>query len=196
MKKLYLTLLAFCIISIASASTVFQGYLITKSGDRLTGYFTNIVYTGYYSQVVFINDFGTAYEIQPELIKAFVFRKENDFLVYESKRLGGNWVFLKVLYKGDGLNLYRSPENRTRFIVAGRKVETKEYKAEEYYVQKPGSRLKRLRKLNYRKRLRKLMKERAPELAKKIGSKGYKFADLPTIIREYNDICERTRFKL
>ncbi|MCH2084099.1 MAG: hypothetical protein MK226_17010 [Saprospiraceae bacterium] len=197
MKKLYLTLVFSFILSIfCFADNFFHGYIITKNGKRLTGYFTEVIYTGYSSQVVFINDFGTSYEISPELIKAFVYRKKNDYLVYESKRLNTAWVFLKVIFKGDDLLLYRSPEYLTKFTVGYEKVEMQKFEANDFFIQKPGGKLKRLRKLNYRKRLRKLIRKRAPELAEKIGSKGYKFNNLFDIMLEYNEICERTKYKL
>jgi len=197
MKKLYLTLVFSFVLSIfCFADKVFHGYIITKNGKRLTGYFTEVIYTGYSSQVVFINDFGSSYQISPELIRAFVYRKKNDYLVYESKRLNTAWVFLKVVFKGDDLLLYRSPEYLTKFIVGYEKIETQKFEANDFFIQKPGGKLRRLRKINYRKRLRKLIRKRAPELAEKIGSKGYKFANLFDIMLEYNEICERTKYKL
>ena len=117
-------------------------------------------------------------------------------MVYESKRLNTAWVFLKVVFKGDDLLLYRSPEYLTKFIVGYEKIETQKFEANDFFIQKPGGKLRRLRKINYRKRLRKLIRKRAPELAEKIGSKGYKFANLFDIMLEYNEICERTKYKL
>ncbi len=196
MKKLYLTLAAVFLMTISCFADVFHGYIITKNGRRLTGYFTEMVYTGYSSQVVFINDFGSAYYIQPELIKAFVFRKNDEYLVYESKRTKTGWIFLRILYKGDTLNLYRSPEFRTRYVLGRGRLEAEKFEVDEFYIERPGGRLKRLRKWNYKRRLRKLIRKKAPQLAEKLGDEGYKFSDLNKIIMEYNQICEKTKYRI
>ncbi|NJL75787.1 MAG: hypothetical protein HC892_12960 [Saprospiraceae bacterium] len=49
------------------------GYIITLDGKRLTGQIGDVSYSNIISNVEFVNDFGTPYQLRAELIRGFVF---------------------------------------------------------------------------------------------------------------------------
>jgi hypothetical protein len=186
MKKLYFIILSLILFSQVLSADVFRGYIVTKSGTHLMGYIGHIMHSNYRCDVVFINDFGTPYRIHPALIRGFVFKKGNEIAVYESKFDRRNWMFLKVLYKGEGMSLYKAPEERTQMALIGGRLQTTIVRSHEYWMELKGRQLMRIKRPGYKDRFRKLIEKHAPDLAEKIGQKGYKFKDIMKIVEEFN----------
>ncbi|MEN0005801.1 MAG: hypothetical protein AAF798_16755 [Bacteroidota bacterium] len=196
MKQLYLLLLLVAFSLTSATAEAYKGYIITKNRRQLTGSIGAITYVGNFTEVVFINDFGNSYNLRPELIRGFVFERDEEVFAFESLPTDQGWMFLQVVAQGDNLSLYRSPEEKTAIYIARSGVQAETFKATEYWIRgkdRPAVRLKRVR---YRKRLRKLFQAKAPELAAKIGQKGYRFKDMVQIIEEYNAILGRKKYKL
>lgn len=185
MKRLYTLLIALLICGAASAGT-FQGYLITKNGHRLTGRIGAIFYAERTSSVIFINDFGTFYDIHPALVRGFVIEKDNQKIVYLSKMHRRGWAFLRVLYHGEQMKLYQAPEEKTVLQLSGNLIQQSTFKTEEYWVEIADRQVYRLNKLSFKRKFRRLVENNAPELAAKIGKKGYQFKDLLKVVEEYN----------
>lgn len=196
MKQLYSLFVLLLLSLTLLQGSVHKGYIVTKNGKHLTGYIGSITYMGASTEVVFINDFGTPYNLRPELIRGFVFRREEKVVIYESLPTDRGWMFLEIIAKGDDMSLYRSPSEKTTLYIANSGFRTQTFKTTEYWIQRKDRRPFRLKKWRYRKRLRKLFREKAPELAEKIGDKGYRFKDLAKIIEEYNVILAREKYKL
>lgn len=197
MKRLYLLLLIpFFFISSLQADA-FKGYIVTLNGKRLTGYIGAVTFPkSKQSEVIFINDFGTPYQIKAQLIKGFVFIQGSDYRIYESKYDKKRWMFLQVLYKGEGMSLYMAPQERVRYEMNNGFFRTQSYNVEEYWLEVEDKAPIKLKRMGFKKKFRRLIARRAPELAAKIGTKGYKFSDLQKIIEEYNDKYDKTKWKL
>jgi hypothetical protein len=173
-----------------------KGYIVTRNGKSLTGAIGNIFHTSYGSEVTFINDFGTIYQIHPFLIKGFVFQEQKDMVTYESKYSERKWLFLRVLHKGKYISVYKSPEKKSvvNFTRVSFMAET--VKNDVYWLELHGKNPTQIRRMGFKKQMKKLLKRRAPELAEKIGTKGYRFKNLTEIAEAYNRKCEETRFRL
>lgn len=197
MKKCYALFLCILGVSITLSGTdFFRGYIVTKNGKRLTGYIGGIQHTPDESTVVFVNDFGTPYNISPELIRGFVMQKKENYIAYESKFDRQRWLFLRVIYKGDGMSLYKAPELRHQFSVNGAGLQTNTYYAHEYWLEIRGRLPFQLKRWGFKKQMRRLLRKRAPTLASRIGSPGYRFRDLEKIVKEFNDEYQRTQYQL
>ena len=132
-----------------------------------------------------------------KLIKGFVFKKESKFVAYESKfSRKKKWRFLEVLLKGEGMSLYRSPIEKVTLTDNGLFTQTRTYRSNEYWLEIRGRSPIRLNRMGYRKKFRRLMQKIAPELAQKIGKKGYRFKNILKIVEEYNEEYQKTRYSL
>lgn len=197
MKRLYLLLLVPLFFISSLQAEAFKGYIVTLNGKRLTGYIGAVTYpSSKHSEVVFINDFGTPYQIKAQLIKGFVFVQGSDYRIFESKYDQKRWMFLQVLFKGEGMSLYRAPEERVRYDMSNGSIQTQSYSVEEFWLESNGKAPVKVKRMGFKKKLKRLIARRAPELAEKIGKKGYKFNDLIRIIEEYNDKYDKTKWKL
>lgn len=161
------------------------GYILTLDKKKIPGEIKDIIYSDWYCEVTFINNMGTPYKLNPFLIAGFYFEQENEGYNYESKFHKGRWLFLRIIVKGDRLNLYSSHSEKKNVVqfLWGDKIVDKSIK--EFWLEWPGkvpilvtpSRFKRMLKSKFSK---------YPSLAKKIGTSGYRFKDLVKIVEEYN----------
>jgi hypothetical protein len=182
MKKFYFVIISLLLFSSSTFAKDYQGYIITLSGIRLTGKISTIFHSDFGSELTFINDFGTSYQIHPALIQGFAFRNDDDHnILYESRYTKGTWIFLEVIYRGRKMSLYKAPEERISIAHGLSTIQL-----EEYWVDVPGGKMTPLTRHRYKRRFRRLIRETEPELAKKIGKKGYKFNDMVKIIEEFN----------
>lgn len=198
MKRFYLLLLVPLFFLSSLQADPFKGYIVTLNGKRLTGYIGAISFpSNNHSEVIFINDFGTAYQIKAQLIKGFVYQQDSNYQFFESKFKKNRWMFLQVLYKGEGMSLYMAPEEHLQFDIRNGAFQAHSYNVEELWIEVPERKKPvRIKRWGFKKKIRRLVQRRAPELAEKIGSKGYRFKDLIKIIEEYNDKFEKTKYKL
>ncbi|MCB0560327.1 MAG: hypothetical protein H6573_00550 [Lewinellaceae bacterium] len=190
MKQLYALLFAllFAATGLCTDTDPARGYIVTKNGKQLTGYIGELYHTQFQSVVVFINDFGSPYNIEAERIRGFVFTDEKGYTAFESKNCRNHWYFLRILEKGAAVNLYQSPEEEYVIRFENGILETSTRTVTEYWLEmKDKKQPIRVNSLNFRRKLRRLFKkEEAPEFREKIGKEGYRFRDLPNIIRAYN----------
>lgn len=192
MKKLYFLLISLFIFSSSASAESYKGYIITHSGTRLTGMISTIFHSDFGSELTFINDFGTSYQIHPALIRGFAFKKSEGInTLYESRYCQGNWVFLEVIYRGLEMSLYKAPEERLSIANGFDKI-----RLEEYFVEVPGRHMVALTRHRYKSRFRRLVKKSEPELAKKIGKPGYRFKDLVKVIEEFNEMKRARTYRL
>ncbi|MEL7427534.1 MAG: hypothetical protein AAFN81_31375, partial [Bacteroidota bacterium] len=69
-------------------------------------------------------------------------------------------------------------------------------KITQYWVEISGNRIQPLRRFGFRWQMRRLMEEKAPRLARKIGKRGYRFKDLYSILEEYDRECAKGKRRL
>ncbi len=188
MKQLYLILLTMCIAATGLCTDPARGYIVTKNSRRLTGYIGEIYHSQFQSIVVFINDFGSVYNIEAERIRGFVFTDEKGYTAYESKNFRGRWYFLRILEKGASLNLYQSPEEQYSIRFDNGILEASTHTVTEFWVEaRERKKPVRVTRFNFRRKMRRLFRKLdAPEFRDKIGEEGYRFGDLSGIVREYN----------
>ena len=190
MKQLYALLFAllFAATGLCTDTDPARGYIVTKNGKQLTGYIGELYHTQFQSVVVFINDFGSPYNIEAERIRGFVFTDEKGYTAFESKNCRNHWYFLRILEKGAAVNLYQSPEEEFILRFENGILEAGTRTVTEYWLEMTDKKQPiRINSLNFRRKLRRLFKkEEAPEFREKIGKEGYRFRDLPNIIRAYN----------
>ena len=185
MKRFYLLLLFSLFITLGQANPS-RGYVITKNGMHLTGSIGKIYHSNFTSEVVFTNDLGTTYSYSPGLISGFVFEQDSTMFFYESKVDQGRWFFFQVLEKGMGMNLYKSPTEKVKLYVQDGIVDSYSYKSTEYWIEVKGRHPVRINRWNFRKKMRRLLRNLAPELSQKIGTPGYRFKNLEEIVSECN----------
>jgi hypothetical protein len=167
-----------------------RGYIVTKDQKMLTGYIADVYQTSDHSVVVFINDFGTPYLIQAELILGFVYREDEngEYVTYISlpTRRRSN-TFLRIVEQGS-LSLFLAPEHHVRASINQGVVFAQSYQVTEYWLLAAEQEPLRLRRSSYKRKLKRLLQQQAPEMAAQIGQEGFKFHDLPTIIKSYNSL--------
>ncbi len=96
---------------------------------------------------------------------------------------GDNAIFLKLEMDGH-LRLYRLYETR----VSGGYDSSHPHQTEEYYLQKKGGALKRLKAFSFRKDMADYLSD-CPSVADKIKDKDFKRRDLEVIVIAYNKDC-------
>ncbi|HKK73874.1 MAG TPA: hypothetical protein VJ953_02275 [Saprospiraceae bacterium] len=194
MKKLYLCLFLFQLIAFSASAELYRGYIITLNGYHLTGQIGEIYLNEDQKHVVFVNDFGTPYMISPRLIAGFAYEIDKELVTYQSIVVNKSWAFLKVLAQGEGLKLLKTPEVEIEITYDEMGLNTQTLRGNRYYLQLKRERPVKVKRWGFRKQMRQLFQDRAPELAEKIGEKGYRFKNLKKIAKEYIDEYEITRF--
>ncbi len=180
---------------ILQADNSARGYLVTKNGIQLTGVISEIFD---YNYILFINDFGTPYKIHAAMVYGFVVPRKGRPVFYASKFNGKKWRFMQLLHKGEGMNLYAAPAVQVPGPPGsyGGQLLTQPVRSNAYYVELKGRLPVEIRRGNFKRSMRKLLKKEAPEMAKKIGSKGYRYKNLEVIIEEYNQLIQKERISL
>ncbi|MCB0587439.1 MAG: hypothetical protein KDD06_19250 [Phaeodactylibacter sp.] len=188
MKQLYAILFAMLFAASGLCNGPARGYIVTKNGKRLTGYIGEVYHSQFRSIVVFINDFGSTYNIEAERIRGFVFFDNEGYTAFESKNFRGRWYFLRILEKGVALNLYQSPEEQYNIRFDNGVLQASIHNVTEFWIEsRARKRPVRLNRLNFRRKMRRLFRKiDAPDYRDKIGAEGYHFRDLADIVREYN----------
>lgn len=194
MKKLYLCLFFFQLIAFSASAELYRGYIITLNGYHLTGQIGEIYLNEDQKHVVFVNDFGTPYMISPRLIAGFAYEINEELIIYQSIVVNKSWAFMKVLAQGEGLKLLKTPEVEIEVTYDDMGLNTQKLRSNRYYLQLKRQRPLKVKRLGFRKQMRQLFQDRAPELANKIGQKGYRFGDLKKIAEEYIEEYELTQF--
>lgn len=165
---------------------LYPGFVLTLNGYQLTGQIGDIMEMNGNHSVIFMNDFGSIYSYHPRMISGFFLKTETNSLFYESKYDGKNWLYLQLLFREKGVSLYQMPEDRIQWIYDKGMSRPFSYPVIEYFldVSSLGNPIK-LTRATYRKKLLMLFKKRNPDLAIKIGKPGYRFQNLPEIIRQF-----------
>jgi hypothetical protein len=120
------------------------------------------------------------------MISGFYMKTETNSFFYESKYDGKNWLFLQLLFREKGVSFYQMPVDRIQWIYDKGMSRPFSYPVIEYFldVSSLGNPIK-LTRATYRKKLMVLFKKRNLDLASKIGKPGYRFQNLPEIIRQF-----------
>lgn len=192
---LFITGFLLCTVQ-AQSPDALTGYIVTKNNHHLTGAIGLIEHTEYGSMVEFINDFGTPYFLHPALIKGFVFRQGPATTAYESKYYRNRWMFLRLQFAGNNISLLQTPETMVKYEWVNGRVVSRSKRVVQYWVELPGDRIVPLKRLGFRRQMKRLMSDSAPKLVRKLGQKGYRFQDLYTILEEYDKECAKGKRRL
>ena len=165
---------------------LYPGFVLTLNGYQLTGQIGDIMEMNGNHSVIFVNDFGSIYSYHPRMISGFYLKTETNALFYESKFDGKHWLYLQLLFREKGVSLYQLPVDRIQWIYDKGMSRPFTYPVIEYFldVSNFGNPIK-LTRATYRKKLMMLFKNRNLDLASKIGKPGYRFQNLPEIIRQF-----------
>ncbi|HKK78694.1 MAG TPA: hypothetical protein VJ933_03655 [Phaeodactylibacter sp.] len=188
MKHLYALLLL--LLPVCLLAMPWRGYIVSKNDVPLTGYIGLIQHHNKTSTIVFVNDFGDTYEIAAQLIKGFAYQSDDRMIYYETKRVGQRWRFLQIVAKNEPMELYlltatyrpQSLEDWSSIAQDGTSAII------AYWLKPEGRRLVKINRWGFRSKMRRLLAPKAPALADKVGQKGYRFRDVPSIIKEYNQL--------
>lgn len=167
-----------------------KGYIVTLDGKILTGSIGDIFYSNVVSQVIFVNDFGTPYQLRAELISGFVFNEETAQFEYHSVFNGISRSYMQVLCKGKFLKLYKAPEEKTRFVAGEQGFKQETFGVREFWLQVREDRPIEIPRFGYKKKLKRVL-WRFPSITKKLGKPGYKYRDLEKIVNEANEIFKQ-----
>lgn len=188
--------LAFFILLKITCFAAGKGYLITKDEKFITGQVIAVNSTETSSELVFVNDFGDYYQIHPFLIKGFVFTEKEKVIQYESKFNGQYWMFLRIEVAGNGIRMYKTDNivysMKSRFDDNYQKTQSV---SKQIWLEQPNGTPFQIYILGFRKTMRGVLAD-FPELAVKIGEKGYRYKNLKSILTEYNEWYEATRLML
>lgn len=165
---------------------LYPGFVLTLNGYKLTGQIGDIMEMNGNHSVIFMNDFGSIYSYHPRMIGGFFLKTETNSFFYESKYDGKHWLYLQLLFREKGVSLYQMPVDRVQWIYDKGMAKPFSYPVIEYFldVSSLGKPI-RLTRATYRRKLMTLFKKRNDELALKIGKPGYRFQNLPEIIKQF-----------
>ena len=196
MKQVYTSLLfLFCSCFVTLEAMYHKGFVVTHDGKEISGRITNIYYSDWRSEVTFVNEMGRSYQYHPATIKGFVYEHRGEQVRYVSKVHRGRWLFMRVLYVGEQVVLYRSPERKRQMVRQISGYSEMDLLSHEYWVEMPRKRPFQIYPLTYKKTLRQKF-SRHPELVAKLGSPGYRYRDMAEIIREYDELQKSNRSSL
>ena len=165
---------------------LYPGFVLTLNGYQLTGQIGDIMEMNGNHSVIFVNDFGSIYSYHPRMISGFYLKTETNSLFYESKFDGKHWLYLQLLFREKGVSLYQMPVDRIQWIYDKGISRPFSYPVIEYFLDVSNfSNPIKLTRATYRKKLMMLFKKRNLDLASKIGKPGYRFHNLPEIIRQF-----------
>lgn len=163
-----------------------KDFLITLDGSKLTGVIKTITIKQKKTQISFENDFGSRYIVDASTIFGFAFQEQGEISLFESKFLNGEWQFLRVETRGNAVSLYTSSERQLQFVGSDETpIVVQEQKSPQIWLQFEGEQPFRVYRFNFRGVLRKRMKSH-PELAKRIGKRGFRYKNLSMIVDSYN----------
>jgi len=195
MRYVYTILLAF-FLSVSLSAEAYRGFLLTKDGHQLTGYFNVMEYSPTGNFITFTNDFGDIYSIHPMLVKGFGFSEEGTNFRYVSRFHEGQWFFLREEMAGRYLRLYRLPDGNDRWV-DDRVLRLFSNPPPTFYISyEGGKKLLSVPRSGFKRNLRDFFAEASPELAEKIGKKGYRYKDIYAIVGEFNELSGRQRRRL
>lgn len=105
---------------------------------------------------------------------------------------------MELLHKGEGMNLYSAPIISVQNIISTRYRGSRQefIQSDAFFVEIKDRLPVQISKSNFKNSMRKLLKKEAPELAQKIGSKGFRFKNLRNIILQYNEIVQKSLISL
>ena len=193
MRHLYLLFLLLFGLSVSAAS--FRGFLLTKDGYQLTGYLNVLQYAPGGNIITFTNDFGDEYQIHPFLVSGFGFNYNGEAMRFVSRRHEGMWYFLQQEVEGRGINLFRLPRGGGRWVDDSM-LRLFSEQPPEYYFEFGEGQFLPVARSGYKRTLRSFFAEASPELADKIGSRGYRYKDMHAIVGEFNERSMRRRRRL
>ncbi len=169
-----------------------KDFLITLNGAKLTGNVKDLSLSNNKSHLSFENDFGDVYTIHPATINGFTFDENGETSLYESKFVGGTWQFLKVEKKGQALTLYKSSERQLKFINSNEAPIVEKEKAIQIWLQFAKEQPFKIHRLTFKSTLKKKMAA-FPEIVDRLGKRGFKYNNLPSIVELYNRLHATTK---
>lgn len=173
-----------------------RGYIVTKNNRQLTGYIGQIIPTQRGLAVEYTNDFGTLYELHPLLIRGFVFFEGPAVYAYESKQWRGTWMYLLLRFGGRNIKLFQSPALTAQFRQVDGQWTVVREEATQYWIEVGEEGISPVRRAQFRRQMRELTRDAAPQLSKKIGQRGYRFDDLINILAEYDKEAAKKKRQL
>jgi hypothetical protein len=189
------TLLFVLLCSFATQAESLRGFLLTKDDFQLTGYFNVIEYAATGNLMTFTNDFGDVYSIHPMLVKGFGFSEEGVNYRFISRYHEGQWFFLRQELDGRALRLYSLPDGSDQWV-DDTMLKLFSVQPAAYWFEFGNRQLMGISRLGFKKTLRNFFQESSPDMAARIGKKGYRYRDIHKIVIEYNDLKGRRRLRL
>ena len=193
MRQLYL--LTVFLLSLSLSAESYRGFLLTKDGYQLTGYLNVLQYTPGGNLITFTNDFGDEYHIHPFLVSGFGFNYNGEPMRFVSRQHEGMWYFLQEEVRGRTISLFRLPKGGGRWVDDSM-LRFFSTPPAEYYLEYGQRQFLAVPRAGYKRNLREFFAEASPALAKKIGSRGYRYKDIHAIVREFNERTGRKRRRL
>ena len=193
MRHCYLLFLILFTALVSAES--YRGFLLTKDGYQLTGYLNVLQYSPGGNIITFTNDFGDEYHIHPFLVSGFGFNYRGESMRFVSRQHEGMWYFLQEEVRGKSISLFRLPKGGGRWVDDSM-LRLFSTQPPEYYLEYGQGQFLAVPRSGYKRNLREFLSEASPGLAKKIGSKGYRYRDLRAIVVEFNERSSRKRRRL
>ena len=194
MKYAYLLLFFLCLGTSVRAAEL-RGFLLTKDGYQLTGYLERIQYSPTGNEIRFVNDFGDTYIIHPFLVSGFGFTHEGTSYRFVSRFHEGQWFFLQEKADGRTLRLYRLPESSDSWVDDSL-LRLFTVPPPTFYLEYGRGQLMGVPRTGFRRAMREFFNVVSPAMAKKVGTKGYRYRDLALIVAEVNEMSARQRRRL
>lgn len=173
----------------------FRGFLLTKDNYHLTGYVNQINYVFTGLEIEFTNDFGDRYHISPRLVKGFGFTHDGETYRYVSRYSEGRWYFLRILRSDRKMLFFSTPDGREGYVDDSLlSVMAASYP--QYWLEIPGQPLLGVPRMGFRRKMREYLTPTAPDLARLMGKKGYRYRNLTEIVDLYCSAKKRRSKRL
>ena len=179
------TILFLVLLSFSLSAESLRGFLLTKDDYQLTGYFSVLKYSATGNLITFTNDFGDVYSIHPMLVKGFGFSKDGTSFRFASRFHEGQWFFLHEEVPGRALSLYRLPDGSNNWVDDSM-LRLFSSPPPTYYFLYGERKILPIPRAGFKRLLREFFSDASPDLASRIGKRGYRYRDLAVIVKEFN----------
>ena len=152
-----------------------QGYVVTRSGDKIQGLLKHFNDLRVYAKVVFVSQKGEKTTYYPSDLK--------EYKAQRARFISNNFSFFEVILEDDRVGVYeRKVSTYTQYGVM--------LQTDYFYKRTSDTELMRVRRIGFKKTFAQFFQD-CPELQKKIEQKKFKYKNLAQMFGFYRNVCSK-----